>query len=238
MKQWGFDEFRREVEKGKQREKSYSLEQDDELTRQARFLEAKNSYEVITEEEREATVLSYRGLISKPEAFTFFWETKSPFSQWHSCIFQARFVNVLSPRNELDNVFHQFTSSEQFMMYSKAMLFLDRQIAAEILKTSDARKVKQLGRSVRFFNDLVWEFNRIRIVYEGNKEKFTQNAALLDALRATKGTTLVEAAPDDHIWGIGLAEDDFRARRRETWEGKNLLGEVLTQLRVDLTGEY
>jgi Domain of unknown function (DUF1768). len=51
---------------------------------------------------------------------------------------------------------------------------------------------------------------------------------------ATKGTTLVEAAPWDKAWGIGLAADDKKARNRDTWRGKNWLGEVLTRVRDDI----
>jgi len=51
--------------------------------------------------------------------FTFFWYTSSPFSQWHPSLFTVK-----------DTV---FTSAEQFMMYSKAVLFGDSVIADEIL---------------------------------------------------------------------------------------------------------
>jgi ribA/ribD-fused uncharacterized protein len=60
----------------------------------------------------------------------------------------------------------------------------------------------------------------------------------MDALTNTMGTTLVEAAPNDKIWRIGLAEDNPRAQKRETWEGKNLLGEILTLLRMEFMEMY
>ena len=40
----------------------------------------------------------------------------------------------------------------------------------------------------------------------------------------------------DKIWGIGLAEDDPRAWNKKSWNGKNLLGEVLTRVRNKLMG--
>lgn len=61
-----------------------------------------------------------------------------------------------------------------------------------------------------------------------------QNKGLLQAMLATEGTTLVEASPYDKIYGIGLVASDPRALDRKTWNGQNLLGEVLTELREEL----
>ncbi len=238
MENWTLKDFEEELRKAEERNKNLSLNEDDILVRKARILEARNTYETVSEQEREQSFFKYRNFVHANESFTFFWATKSPFSQWHRCIFKTNFINVLEPKNEVDNAVHEFTSAERYMMYSKAMLFLDRDTANKILRTSDVKEIKQLGREVKYFDEIVWDFNKIRVVYEGNKAKFTQNESLKEALFATKGNTLVEAAPNDAIWGIGLTENDPRAKQREMWQGKNLLGEILTQLRVDLMGEY
>lgn len=154
------------------------------------------------------------------EKFTFFWHTASPFSQWHPANF---IVNGL-----------QYTSAEQYMMHQKALLFGDRKIAEQIMSTNSASAQKKLGRQVKGFDQTVWEAECQRIVYEGNQAKFTQNEELLAALLATRGTTLVEASPDDRIWGVGLAEDNPRIRNRSTWRGTNWLGEILTRLRGEI----
>ncbi|GAA5027827.1 hypothetical protein GCM10011506_15870 [Marivirga lumbricoides] len=238
MKNWTLKDFEEELRRSEEKNKSISLEQDDALVRKARFMEARNTYERISEVEREQSFFKFRNFVGLNEKFTFFWITRSPFSQWFKCNFTTNFINIKEPKNSIDNANHCFTSAEQYMMYSKAMLFLDRDIASKILKTNDVKKIKRLGREVKFFEEVVWEFNRVKIIYEGNKAKFTQNEDLKKELFSTKGTTLVEAAPNDNIWGIGLAEDDHRSRMRKTWLGKNLLGEILTQLRFDLMGEY
>jgi ribA/ribD-fused uncharacterized protein len=184
-----------------------------------------------------------RDVRSDNESFTFFWETKSPFSQWHKSTFEGAsslFINDEQKKNLLghDKDTLVFTSAEQFMMYHKAILFLDNEIASALLKETNASKIKKFGRQVRGFDEEVWAYFRSRVVYEGNKAKFSQNSDLMDALTNTMGTTLVEAAPNDKIWGIGLAEDNPRAQKRETWEGKNLLGEILTLLRMEFMGMY
>jgi len=158
------------------------------------------------------------------EKFTFFWRTASPFSQWFLADFTVNGV--------------QYTSAEQYMMHQKALLFNDQNNADKIMKTRSASVQKKLGRQVAGFNQTIWESECQRIVYEGNRAKFTQNEDLQAALLATRGTTLVEASPDDRIWGVGLAEEDPRIRNRKTWRGTNWLGEILTRLREEIGSDY
>lgn len=67
-----------------------------------------------------------------------------------------------------------------------------------------------------------------------NKAKFLQNDDILRELLKTVGTTIVEASPDDNIWGIGLSAEDPMAQNRSIWKGTNWLGEVLTSLRDEI----
>ena len=48
-----------------------------------------------------------------------------------------------------------FSSMEQYMMYMKATLFNDTNIASQIMETSDVGKIKALGRSVSNYNDII-----------------------------------------------------------------------------------
>lgn len=149
------------------------------------------------------------------ERFTFFW--KGPFSQWHRCSFRLEGID--------------YNCAEQFMMHRKAISFGDLAIADAILGTTDPKAQKALGRRVAGFSESEWSQIARQIVYIGNRAKFTQNADLKQKLVATSGTTLVEASPYDTVWGIGLSATDPRAQSRQTWNGTNWLGEVLTALR-------
>ena len=84
------------------------------------------------------------------------------------------------------------------------------------------------------FDEKVWAAHCREIVTRGNVEKFRQNEALLDFLLSTTGKVLVEASPHDRIWGIGLRQDDPRARIRAEWQGANLLGFALMDVRAEL----
>lgn len=156
------------------------------------------------------------------DKFTFFWN--GPFSQWYRSLFT------------IDGI--TYNCAEQYMMHQKALMMGDTESAKEIMNAGyDPRTHKALGRKVRPFDAKLWNEKCKEVVYKGSYAKFTQNRDLWEELKATAGTTLVEASPYDKIWGIGLYEDDPRAKKRETWLGTNWLGEVLTQVRIDLLGE-
>src|SRR5216683_6994473 len=93
---------------------------------------------------------------------------------------------------------------------------------------------KRLGRQVREFDEQTWAARRFQVVVTGNLAKFSQDPALGGFLLATVGKVLVEAAPNDRIWGIGLAAADERAMSPEQWPGLNLLGFALMEVRCQL----
>lgn len=128
----------------------------------------------------------------------------------------------------------KFTSMEQYMMYSKAVLFNDNEIAEEILSTSDVGKIKALGRAVNNYNDIIWNGIRQIIIYEGLLEKFRQNNELKELLLATKDHVLAECAVQDKIWGIGLSMKDDARLDMNKWQGQNLLGFAIMRVRENI----
>lgn len=120
------------------------------------------------------------------------------------------------------------------MMWRKAELFGDHEIAQEILSETNPGKVKALGRRVRNFDVAQWNANAKAAVRDGVLLKFEQNADIKDILLATGDKVLVEASPHDAIWGIGLAEADAKRTPEERWPGTNWLGEVLMDVRTIL----
>ena len=52
-------------------------------------------------------------------------------------------------------------------------------------------------------------------------------------LLSTGNKRLAEANPLDPAWGIGLREDDPRAKDPRQWRRKNLLGEALSAVREE-----
>ena len=86
---------------------------------------------------------------------------------------------------------------EQYMMAAKAELFGDKEIRDQILKCSDQKQIKALGRKVRGFEQKVWDKFKYAIVLLGNWHKFSQNRELREFLLSTGDSVLVEASPYD-----------------------------------------
>jgi ribA/ribD-fused uncharacterized protein len=127
-----------------------------------------------------------------------------------------------------------YPTAEHFMMAEKARLFQDKEIEAEIIQSSSPGEAKGLGRRIKGFSEDVWRDSRFQIVVRGNYAKFSQHPELMGYLLATHNAVLVEASPTDRIWGIGLAKTDPRAQSPHQWQGLNLLGFALMEVRLQL----
>ncbi|XP_022314278.2 uncharacterized protein LOC111118880 isoform X1 [Crassostrea virginica] len=158
--------------------------------------------------------------MDKKEHFCFFFGKDSPFSNFHSAAFEVQGI--------------WYCCSEQFMMHQKAVLFDDKNHAHLIMRATDPREMKKLGRKVEKFNPYVWGKESEEIVKVGIKAKFEQNEKLKKALIATFPRILVEAAPRDRLWGIGMGSSNKNAYCRLTWKGQNKLGYLLTKIRNEI----
>ncbi len=165
----------------------------------------------------------------KKSKFVFFWKpeiskdgrlTESCLGQWWKSDF------------ELDG--QKYICMEQFMMSGKAKLFGDEEIDREVLRATDPKTIKSLGRAVRNFDNDVWDRQKFTIVYYGNLLKFSQNNELKEFLLSTKNKILVEASPLDSIWGIKLSAKNIDSNNPMKWRGQNLLGCALMQVRDEL----
>ena len=157
----------------------------------------------------------------------FFWGEWP--SNWYPCHF-----TVNHDGKELE-----FFNSEQYFMWVKAITFGDKEIAEQILqKGKNPKTAKALGRKVKNYDDSVWNEKRFEVMLNANMLKYTQNADLNSLILSKKfdGKKFVEASPFDGIWGIKCCEvealDD-----ESNWNGLNLLGKVLDEVRNRLLSE-
>ncbi|MGN0140836.1 MAG: NADAR family protein [Roseburia sp.] len=125
----------------------------------------------------------------------------------------------------------RFSSMEQYMMYEKAITFGDFEVAEKVLEIQNVAAIKQYGRQVAHYNDVIWNGIRQLVVYKGLLAKFTQNEELWEKLKKTGSAILAECAVRDRIWGIGLSMHDAACFDMSQWKGQNLLGFALMQVR-------
>ena len=128
-----------------------------------------------------------------------------------------------------------FSSVEQYMMYEKAILFRDHQTAEKILGTDNVAEIKALGRMVQHFDEEIWREKREKIVHKGVLQKFLQNPELAEKLLETGEQMIAECAVKDKIWGIGLSMGDEERFCVDKWKGQNLLGQILMQVRAEIS---
>lgn len=154
---------------------------------------------------------------------TYLYFFSGPFSNWHHSDFTIGGI--------------KFNTVEQYLMYNKAVMFNNMEIAAQILKERHPKEQKKLGRTVKGFDKVWWEDNCLQLAFRGCHAKFTQNKKLYNMLMNTNPSILVEASKFDNIWGIGLSEDDAKKVSPEEWPGTNWLGYTLTNVRDHLLEE-
>ena len=164
-------------------------------------------------------------------------EPETCFQQWYPSPFTAPNRSP-GPERKRTGEEVDFPTSEHYMMYHKALLMGDTGIAAQIVdmeKNSHPSRAKMLGRQVKNFDQELWIKHADEVVEEGNWYKFSRNGELGEVLLSTGGKEIVEASPDDKIWGIGFNSEDAEGREDE-W-GHNGLGRALMKVRERLRRE-
>ena len=152
------------------------------------------------------------------DTHVYFWG--SPFSNWYNC--------------KVKHEGETFHNSEQAFMWEKAMYFDDLEIADLILEASSPSVAKSLGREVSGFNAETWSNVSYEYMVDVCYEKFRQHPKLQILLLSTGDKVIVEASPHDKIWGVGLHWDDDKILDEANWNGQNLLGKALMDVREKL----
>ncbi len=136
---------------------------------------------------------------------------------------------------EVDGIL--FSSSEQYIMYRKCMLFGDVESAEMVMKTDDPALQQDIGRKAKGYNDVVWSASRQAIALNGILEKFRQNEILRELLKATEDAVLVECAWSDKLWACGVGINSEDRMDISKWRGGNILGFTLMEVRNQLRSE-
>lgn len=134
----------------------------------------------------------------------------------------------------------RFFNVIQFVMYHKAILFKNYNIATQILINRNPRLSVAFGEKVGIKEDNwdqdVWDEAKFKIATDGNYLKFSQNDRIKALLLSTNDSIIAKADPADSVWGIGIGDTHINAPFPEKWSetGLNLLGKILMEIRFQL----
>lgn len=161
-------------------------------------------------------IMSYERIIKSNSKYIGFFGCE--FSNFYKCNFKINGI--------------EFSSSEQAFMFCKAKLFDDNKIGELILKSINPKECKRLGRKVSNFNKNKWNESKEKFMFIILKAKFSSNESLKNKLLNTGDKVIVECAPFDKEWGIGISVDEML--NGDKWKGDNKLGEILMKVRYEL----
>jgi len=100
----------------------------------------------------------------------------------------------------------------------------------------DPMECKHCGRWVQGYDDKKWAEVRYNIMRDVNFAKFSQCKWHRNKLLNPEfdGKTFVEASPSDGIWGIRMSIAEKGVLDERNWNGQNLLGKAITEVREKL----
>ena len=101
-----------------------------------------------------------------------------------------------------------FNCAEQFIMISKARLFGDQESVTQIMREKDPVKQKQLGKSIKNYDQSHWRARAPELITPGLVSKFEQNPVCKKVLLATQHRLIIEANKHDMYFGAGMSLRD------------------------------
>lgn len=140
-----------------------------------------------------------------------------------------------------------FKTAEAYYQSRKAVMAKDKDRYYKIANASTPAETKKIAREIKL-DSKQWDKERVKLMWETLKLKFTQNKNLKGKLLSEEclNKKFVEASPSDSFWGAGKREfmllreieryDDIQwwDYEHDVPRATNMLGELLTKLRDEI----
>ena len=173
-----------------------------------------------------------------------FWG--SAFSNFYPCEFKLErgFKDYFEVSSLINNTTFDipdfiWKSSEQCFMAYKALMFEDIENLFKIINSETPEQAKKIGRKIKNFDDEIWSMSRKVWMERAVYAKFSQNEDLKEFILSPEfeGKDFVEGSPFDGVWGVKMDYRNPDIDNPENWNGENLLGKVLNEVRKELKEE-
>ena len=130
-----------------------------------------------------------------------------------------------------------YLSTEQYMMYQKAITFRRYESSREIMRVQSAEEAMEIADKnhmpLKPSEIEIWDSISRAIVKRGVRAKFLQNPEFISVLLATGNKVIAKCDEKDKIWGIGIDIKDPARLDADAWKGDNVLGRILMELRTE-----
>ena len=122
-----------------------------------------------------------------------------------------------------------FNSSEQAYQYTKVSFHGQKKLAKEILQTTDPRTLKKLG-DIR--ESMAWNRQKVDFL----RDILVKKATCCPEFRTEVGdpNAIFVEAVQDPFWGSGMTYQETCNTRPGQWNGANVMGTLLSQIRSRL----
>ena len=147
---------------------------------------------------------------------TFFFGKRTFLSNFYPCVFKDKGVT--------------YNCSEQHFLQQKALYFKDSKTADSIMKCTQPEQMKGLSHKITNLNETQWKTQAEDAMKKSCHLKFSQNPHLKKMLMTCRGE-IVEANRHDKFFSCGLGLSDRKSLDKENWEGSNILGQILMDMR-------
>jgi len=160
----------------------------------------------------------------------YFIQSDDPlFSIYSNLKFEGK-TNFYNPEDYLSSFSNQanFSSLYQYIIFHKAILFLDRESAHNILKTKSKRELITLEASIMNVDKGVWCKYRVEIGERGIRDILKSNEKFKTELH-NKAYNFLVFKDEIPFWGVNSRSKDTLG-----WTQYNYLGKLLTKICLEL----
>ena len=122
---------------------------------------------------------------------------------------------------------NSFNSSEQYFQHQKCLLHDDPETAGKVMAATTPRDAMRVGNTVKSSKDWILRAG-VDIMRKALSVKMDQVPDFANFLHTNKGKTFIECSRNP-LWGCGLPFT-YDIDSIQNFKGKNLMGELLSQL--------
>ncbi len=149
------------------------------------------------------------------------------------CAFNGE-KNVLSNfyGHTLQDEGKSFKNSEQIYQWRKAVCHGMDDTAIKILEAEKPWDAKRLGEKIK--SSPQWEESKVNVMRMALQVKL-ENCAEFKTKLLDSGTKILVECTQNRFWGSGLTREETLKTSPSDWPGRNMMGELLTEIRVNIS---